>query len=105
MIRIKDRLKSLLYRLLRSDAANSFNACKCKKKRNWADLSFKNDSLIGYDKILAEWVIFTEYNFYAKVWVMNGYIVNVHTLDEKLWNIVKLLCRKCITTTLKNHKD
>lgn len=107
MIRIKDRVYSIIYRLLRSEAANSYNSCaKCKKRRkNWADLTFKNNLLIGYDRVLDEWVAFTDYNFYAKTWAMNGYIVKIYTLHEKLWNTIKPLCRKCISGVLKNYVE
>lgn len=107
MIRIKDRVKSIIYRLLRSEAANSFNSCgKCKKRRkNWVDLTFKNNLLIGYDKILGEWVAFTDYNFYAKTWAMNGYITNIYTLREDLWNTLKPLCRKCVTVVLTSYVE
>jgi hypothetical protein len=107
MIRFKDRIYSIVYRLLRSEASNTFNSCnKCKKRRkNWIDLTHKKNLLIGYDKILGEWVAFTDYNFYAKTWAMNGYIVKIYTLHEKLWDILKPLCRKCISNFLKSYVE
>ena len=107
MIRFKDRLKSLIYRLERSEAPNGFNYCgQCKKKRkNWNDITYKKNYLIGFHKILHEWVAFTDYNFYAKTWVMNGYIVDIYTLKPELWDKLKPLCRACITEYLKNYKE
>lgn len=96
-----------MYRLVRSDAANGFNSCgKCKKKRkNWVDHTFKKNCLIGYYKLSSNWVIFTDYNVYAKVWAMNGYITNMYHLHEKLWAELKPLCRTCISKVLENYKE
>lgn len=106
MIRFKDRLKSLLYRVLRTqiptDLIDTCNKCK-KKRRSLFNLSFKPNHFIGYDKILSEWILFIDYNLYAKVWIMNGYIVNVRELDEKLWQKIKLLCCQCITRHFKEN--
>ena len=102
MIRFRDRLKSLVYRILRTDAANQFNVCKrCKRRKQWRDFSFKAGYLVGYDRIVAEWVLFTEHNFYAKTWAMNGYIVDIHRLTEELWKRIEPLCRVCITEFMK----
>jgi len=106
MIKVKDRIKSLIHWLVRSEAANGFTACKCKKRRkNWVNFSFKKNYLIGYDKILREWVAFAEYDSYAKIWAMNGYIINIYTLHEELWEKLKPLCRKCINTFLRGYKE
>lgn len=107
MIRLKDLFKSIIYRLGRSDAANGFNPCSnCQvKRRHWKDLTFKKELLIGYDEVLGEWVIFSDYNTYAKIWVMNKYIVKIYTLHEKLWKEIKLLCRKCVHEIMKNYVE
>ena len=107
MIKIMDRIKSIIYRILRSDSPNGYNICQCCKKRrkNWAELIFKREALIGYDKVLCEWVMFSEHNVYAKVWVINGYIVKVYTLNNDLWKNICHLCRCCITEYLKDYKE
>ena len=105
MIRLSDKIKSFIYRVLRSDTPNGYNSCgTCKKKRkNWADATFKPGNLVGFDNVLSEWVIFADYNVYAKIWVMNGYITNIFKLSNNLWNDIKPLCRCCITNYLKSY--
>ena len=107
MNKLKKKIESIIYRLVRSDAANNFNSCdKCKKRRkNWVDFSFKSNLLIGYDKISDEWLAFTDFNLYAKTWAMNGYMIDIHTLNEDLWKKLKPLCRKCITEFLKSYVE
>lgn len=106
-LRFKDYFYSAIYRLLRSEATNNFSSCgKCKKRcRNFSGSLFKENSLIGYDRILGEWVVFTEYNTYAKIWVLNGHTVKILTLHEKLWKDIRPLCRKCISDYLVNYKE
>jgi len=104
MIHFFDRISSLFYRILRIEIPNYFGACKtCNKyKKNWDIFIFKENHLIGFDNILAEWVFFSDFNIYAKVWIINGYITNIHILDKDLWNRIKSLCRKCISKILQN---
>jgi hypothetical protein len=103
MIKIIDRIKSIYYRLLRSEAPNTFNCCKkCKKRRkNWSELN-KNHNFIGYHNVWGEWISFRENNMYAKVSAMNGYITNLVKLTDEISNIIKPLCRKCITEIVNN---
>lgn len=106
-LRLKDRLYSLLYRLLRSEASNGLRPCsKCKKrKRQINDWLFKPEYLIGYDKVLGEWVIFSEYNTYAKIWAINGYVVRIFTLHEKLWEKIGRMCRLCMTEHFETYVE
>jgi len=103
MIKLTDKIRSLFYRLLRSEAPNGFNICKkCRKKRrNWNEIS-KKHTFIGYDQVLGEWVSFTEHNMYAKAWAMNGYITNLTKRTDELDIRILPLCRKCITDLLNN---
>jgi len=99
MIKFIELIKSMAYRLLRSRAYSSFNCCsKCKKNRKnyWDTFNFKSDHLIGYDKILAEWILFQDNNLYVKIWLMNGYVVDVYPLTEKIWNTISTFCSRCI---------
>lgn len=110
MIRFWDRVKSIIYRMLRPKIPNKFNCCNvCKKyRRNWVEFDFADstkDYLIGYDKILAEYVAFTEYNLYAKILVMNKYVVDIHKLNQELFDAIRLMCRKCIRNYLKNYVE
>lgn len=106
-LRFKDRVYSIIYKLLRSEAANSFNSCnKCRKrKKQITDFVFKPEYLIGYDNVLGEWVVFSEYNTYAKIWAMNGYVVRIFTLHEKLWKTVRYMCRKCMTEHFETYTE
>lgn len=107
MIKIKDKIKSIFYRVLRSEQPNGFNMCNtCKKRRkNWQDFSFKPNNLIGHDNILGEWVSFSDYNGYAKIWVINGYITDIYILTEALYGSIRLLCRCCIATFLETYEE
>lgn len=107
MIKFSDRMKSWVYRALRSDAPNSHNACdECKKyKRNWSDTSPKKNQMVAFDRVLHEWVVFAETNFYAKTWIMNGYIANFHNLTDDMWLNIRLKCRNCIANYFEEHKD
>lgn len=107
MIRLKDWFESIIYRVCRSDAANGFSACTAchKRRKHWLDLTFKKDLLIAYDRILDEWVVFSEYNGYSKIWVMNKYIVKIYTLHEQLWKQLKPLCGKCVHGVMKDYVE
>lgn len=106
-LRLKDRVYSIIYKLLRSEASNGINSCsKCKKyKKQITDFVFKPEFLIGYSKVLGEWVVFSEYNTYAKIWAMNGYVVNIFTLHEKLWKSIRYLCRRCMTEHFETYAE
>jgi len=106
-LRFKDRIFSILYRLLRSEASNNLSSCnRCKKRKrqidNWI---YKPEYLIGYDKVLGEWVVFSEYNTYAKIWAISGYVIRIYTLHEKLWNKIRRLCRVCMTEHFKTYVE
>lgn len=108
-LRVKDYIKSFFYRLLRTEVpADVFNSCsKCKKRcRNFVEhpKTFKN-CLVGYDRVLGEWVFFSDHNGYVKILVMNGYIVSIFTLSEKLWKIIRPLCRKCLNVYFETYVE
>jgi hypothetical protein len=106
MIKLVDKIKGIIYRALRSGAYTTYNACyKCKKRRrnDWTDIVLSTNHLLGYDKILDEWIMIRDSNMYAKVWVMNGYITDIRELTEELWNTIRPLCRKCIGEHLKHN--
>lgn len=112
MMRLKDKLKTILYRTLRhisraDVAVNSYGACnKCKKyRRNWQDSVFKDNSVLGYDEMLGEWVVFKDYNLGAKIQVMNEYITNVTNLNTQIWEAVKHLCPRCVSKYVLNYKE
>lgn len=104
MISWQDKIKAIMYLMMRSTAYTTFNGCsQCKKYRrnHWEIHSYKPDYLIAYDHMLHEWVLFKDYNLYAKVWLMNGYVTDIHTLDEKIWNAIHYSCERCIAKFFK----
>ncbi len=111
-MRFKDKLKTIIYKTLRhlsraDIAVNTYNSCnKCKgRKRNWAEATYKDNSVLGHDQMMGEWIIFKDYNLAAKIQVMNEYIIDVVNLNEKLWDTVRYWCASCINAYMINYKE